>query len=106
MSAWVWVAYATPQQQWYITLPFEAGMTVAQALQACQQQGLTELPQPLQLGIFAQRVQLDHVLKAGDRVEVYRALTINPKDIRRLRAERHPVGRYVRRLRTARTKAQ
>ncbi|MDD2940288.1 MAG: RnfH family protein, partial [Acinetobacter harbinensis] len=35
-------------------------------------------------------------LKAGDRVEVYRALTINPKEIRRKRAAENPVGRYCR----------
>ncbi len=35
-------------------------------------------------------------LQAGDRVEIYRALTINPKDIRRKRAEKNPVGRYAR----------
>ncbi len=34
-------------------------------------------------------------LQAGDRVEIYRALTINPKDIRRKRAAKNPVGRYA-----------
>jgi uncharacterized protein len=29
-------------------------------------------------------------------VEIYRPLTINPKDIRRKRAEKNPVGRYAR----------
>ena len=43
---------------------------------------------PLQVGIFGIRCALEQPLKAGDRVEVYRALTINPKDIRRKRAEK------------------
>ena len=31
----------------------------------------------------------------GDRVEIYRPLTINPKDIRRKRAAKNPVGRFI-----------
>ncbi|MDN8321380.1 RnfH family protein, partial [Acinetobacter baumannii] len=41
------------------------------------------------------KVETDAVLHAGDRVEVYRPLTINPKDIRRKRAAKNPVGRYI-----------
>ena len=91
----VWVAYASPEQQFHIELPFIEGMT---AFDAIQQSGLpekTSLPESLSLGIFG--IKLDdaqHVLQAGDRVEVYRALTINPKDIRRNRAAKNPVGRY------------
>ena len=55
----------------------------------------TTLPEPLMLGIFGVRVEPQHVLQAGDRVEIYRALTINPKDIRRKRAAKNPVGRYA-----------
>ena len=39
------------------------------------------------VGIFAEIVELDHVLKEGDRVEIYRKLTIDPKDARRIRAQ-------------------
>jgi putative ubiquitin-RnfH superfamily antitoxin RatB of RatAB toxin-antitoxin module len=47
------------------------------------------------VGVFGVRVEPQHVLQAGDRVEIYRALTINPKDIRRKRAAKNPVGRYA-----------
>ncbi len=91
----VWVAYAAPQQQFLISVPFVAGMT---AMDAVEQSGIceqTELPEPLKLGIFGVRLQdLSQQLNAGDRVELYRNLTINPKDIRRKRAEKHPVGRF------------
>lgn len=92
----VWVAYATPKQQFHVAVPFQSGMT---ALQAIQHSGIAEqvvLPEPLSLGIFGVRLQ-DHQqpLAAGDRVEIYRSLTINPKDIRRKRAEKNPVGRYA-----------
>ncbi len=68
------------------------------ALQAVQASGLlnqVELPEPLQLGVFGVKVETDTALNAGDRVEVYRPLTINPKDIRRKRAAKNPVGRYI-----------
>lgn len=50
---------------------------------------------PAELGIFGRRVAdpEQRVLQQGDRVELYRPLLIDPKDIRRLRAVRHPVGR-------------
>ncbi|RSB51330.1 RnfH family protein [Acinetobacter soli] len=90
----VWVAYAAPDQQFHLTVAFEAGMT---AIEAIEKSGLllaTQLEMPLQVGIFGIRCALEQPLKAGDRVEVYRALTINPKDIRRKRAEKNPVGRF------------
>lgn len=43
----------------------------------------------LAVGIFSQKCSLDTPLKAGDRVEIYRPLTIDPKAARRLRAERN-----------------
>lgn len=95
-KAVVWVAYATPEQQFHIALPFQAGMT---ALDAVQQSGIAQqvtLPEPLVLGIFGMRLQnQQQPLAAGDRVEIYRVLTINPQDIRRKRAEKNPVGRYA-----------
>ena len=93
----VWVAYATPEQQFHIAVPFHSGMT---ALDAIEQSGLRaqiNLPEPLILGVFGVRLKnADQILQAGDRVEIYRPLTINPKDIRRKRAAENPVGRYCR----------
>ena len=95
-SALVWVAYATPEQQFHIAVPYRSGMT---ALDAIEHSGLAEevsLPESLSLGIFGVRIQdPKQVIQAGDRVEIYRALTINPKDIRRKRAVKNPVGRYI-----------
>lgn len=39
----------------------------------------------LKVGVWGQLRSLDHVLRDRDRVEVYRALQIDPKDARRLR---------------------
>ena len=93
----VWVAYVAPEQQFHIALPFRQGMT---ALEAIEQSGIraqVDLAEPLALGVFGVRLKdLHHILQAGDRVEIYRPLTINPKDIRRKRAAANPVGRYCR----------
>jgi hypothetical protein len=37
------------------------------------------------IGVWGQLRALDHVLRDGDRVELYRPLLIDPKDARRLR---------------------
>lgn len=42
----------------------------------------------LSVGIFSQKVSLDYMLKAGDRIEIYRVLTISPMEKRRLLAMR------------------
>ena len=38
------------------------------------------------IGIFSRKVNLDHVVEQGDRIEIYRPLTIDPMDARRRRA--------------------
>lgn len=91
----VWVAYASPSQQFYIAVPYREGMTVLDAIEESQIASLTTLPEPLALGIFGVKVeQPQQLLQAGERVEIYRALTINPLDIRRKRAKKNPVGRF------------
>lgn len=91
----VWVAYASPEQQFHIAVRFNEGMTAQQAINASGLAAQVVLPEDLQLGVFGSRIDADTVLQAGDRVEIYRALTINPKDIRRKRAANNPVGRFI-----------
>ncbi|MFH7809602.1 RnfH family protein [Acinetobacter sp. BSP-153] len=93
---YVWVAYATANQQFHLRVLFAEGMTALDAIQLSGICSQVELPEPLQLGIFGVRLK-EHaqILQAGDRVEIYRALSINPKDIRRIRAENNPVGRFA-----------
>ena len=96
-QAKVWVAYANPEQQFHLEVDFVEGMTLAQAI---EQSGLcqhTELPENYSVGIFGVKVtDAQQLLQAGDRVEIYRPLVINPKEIRRKRAAANPVGRYCR----------
>ncbi len=86
------VAYARPERQKIIALDVAAGCT---AFAAAQQSGIVELFPEIDLeqakmGIFGKAIAdpQRHVLHAGDRVEIYRPLLIDPKDARRARARR------------------
>jgi putative ubiquitin-RnfH superfamily antitoxin RatB of RatAB toxin-antitoxin module len=82
------VAYATPEKQSIVKLRIPAGTTAAEAI---DQSGIRELYSGIesepQVGIFSKKVSLDYELKAGDRVEVYRPLIADPKEVRRRKAE-------------------
>lgn len=91
---YVWVAYAAIEQQFHIAVPYHEGMTAQDAIEQSGIRQQTTLAETLHVGIFGVRIQnMKHKLVAGDRVEIYRPLTINPKDIRRKRAINNPVGR-------------
>jgi len=87
-SITVEVAYALPQAQSILTLTVRTGTT---ALEAVIQSGIAQqypdiLLDHLALGIFGKKVEAGTVLKAMDRVEIYRPLLANPKEARRQRA--------------------
>lgn len=91
----IWIAYADEQQQIYQALDCVEGIT---AIQALEQSGILKrinVQAPYQLGNFGLKIQEDTVLKDGDRIEIYRPLKINPKEIRRNRAEKNPTSRYL-----------
>jgi uncharacterized protein len=91
----VWVAYATQDQQFHIKVDYCEGMTALDAIEKSKIAEQVQLPELMQLGIFGVKIKdINQILEVGDRVEIYRALTINPKDIRRKRAQNNPVGRY------------
>mgnify|MGYP003445457694 CR=1 FL=1 len=67
-----------------------AGTTV---LEAARQSGITGKFEGIDLenstfGIFGHVVAPKQVLRAGDRVEIYRPLLANPKEVRKARAQR------------------
>ncbi len=35
------------------------------------------------VGVFSQKVSIDYLLREGDRLEIYRPLTADPKEVRR-----------------------
>ena len=63
------------------------GARVADALHACAENGLMVSPEA-PCGIWGRLVAQDQLLRAEDRVEVYRALTVDPKVARRQRFAR------------------
>ena len=82
------VAYALPEKQFLVELVVN---DTTSAIEAIRQSGLFKLypeleQQDLEIGIFSKPVSQDAGLKDGDRVEIYRPLTIDPKEARRLRA--------------------
>jgi len=81
------VACATPSEQRLLRLRVGVGTTAAQAVQRSGMlEVFTELAAvPLRLGIFGREVAGDQLLRDGDRVEIYRPLTANPKQARRRR---------------------
>lgn len=83
------VAAGFREQQVLVPLQVPKGTT---ALEAARQADLeTRLPghalDPEQLGIFGHRCPPEQVLQAGDRVEIYRPLKADPKEVRRQLAE-------------------
>lgn len=82
------VVYAAPLQQQVYRLLLPAGTTAQQAVkQSGVLQAHPELQaQPLTLGIYGKAVKAEQVLRARDRVEIYRPLLGDPKEIRRRRA--------------------
>ena len=87
------VAYATPHKQLIVPLNVEQGCTMfAAAEQALQKKLSQEFPEinfdEMPMGIFgkAERNPKERVLQAGDRVEIYRPLLVDPKEVRKKRA--------------------
>jgi len=84
------VAYASPVQSWLIPLNVEKGSTIQQAI---ANSGILEQCPEINLknnkvGIFSNIAMLDTLLRSGDRIEIYRPLILEPKEARRLRAEK------------------
>jgi putative ubiquitin-RnfH superfamily antitoxin RatB of RatAB toxin-antitoxin module len=81
------VVYAIGKQADVVTLTLPAGATVEQAISAS---GIAAR-HPVDLnavGIFGRRVPPATRLADGDRVEIYRALALDPKEQRRRRARK------------------
>jgi putative ubiquitin-RnfH superfamily antitoxin RatB of RatAB toxin-antitoxin module len=79
------VVYALPERQWLVELELAAGATARTAVLAAAEQG--RLPdidaETCRLGVFGKTVADGRVLADGDRVEIYRPLKADPKEVRR-----------------------
>jgi putative ubiquitin-RnfH superfamily antitoxin RatB of RatAB toxin-antitoxin module len=84
------VVYALPQKQYLQWVMLEEGSTIEQAIQAS---GLLALRDDIDLsknkvGIYSRPAKLQDIVHDGDRVEIYRPLIADPKELRRQRAEK------------------
>lgn len=83
------VAYALPERQLIRTLTVPHGTTALEAVSLSGIEGefdeLSLVDSP-KLGIFGKAIKGDRVLNPGERVEIYRALKVDPKEVRKRRA--------------------
>ena len=82
------VVLAMPDRQEIVPLEVEPGTSL---LDAIVLSGLTGRFDGFELdlakvGIFGHKAEPDRVLRDGDRVEIYRSLIADPKEVRRQRA--------------------
>jgi putative ubiquitin-RnfH superfamily antitoxin RatB of RatAB toxin-antitoxin module len=86
------VAYALPDKQKIYGLLVEKGTTVLDAAKqsaVLKDFGDVDL-ESAKMGVFGQTIKApaQHILQAGERVEIYRPLIADPKAARRQRAEK------------------
>jgi putative ubiquitin-RnfH superfamily antitoxin RatB of RatAB toxin-antitoxin module len=86
------VVYALPGRQVLRRMALPEGSTVADAVRAS---GLLEEFReidPKRVGIYGEPVSLEATLRDRDRVELYRPLRADPKEVRRTRAAKKLTG--------------
>ena len=91
----VQVVYALPERQELVSISLPAEATLQSAVEASGL--LLKYPEidlaSARCGIYSQLSKPDTVLRDRDRVEIYRPLIADPKEVRRRRAtagKRHP----------------
>lgn len=82
------VTYAKPEKQEVVSLRLPAGSTIKQAIEAS---GLMARYPEIDLaktkvGIYGKLSRMDTVVRDRDRVELYRPLIADPKEVRKQRA--------------------
>jgi len=88
MDVRVTVAFSPgPRVVQEVELVLQQGATVGQALAASGWAGPVDglSDGAFMLGVWGRKARLDQVLRDRDRVEIYRALTVDPKAARRAR---------------------
>ena len=84
------VTYALPEKQFLLPVKVAYGATIEDAIIAS---GILSLRADIDLkknkvGIYSRPAKLTDVVQDGDRVEIYRPLLADPKELRRKRAEK------------------
>jgi len=84
------VVYALPSEQLIFTVTLDAGASAEDAIMASGI--LRKYPdidlKKNKLGVYSRLIKLDTELVDGERVEIYRPLIADPKEMRKRRAEK------------------
>ena len=87
------VAYAMPEKQIIRAVNVDAGTTIGAAI--VQSGIMMDFPdlelEDAKVGIFGKAALMTTLLSNGDRVEIYRPLIADPKEVRRKRAAKGKV---------------
>lgn len=82
------IVYGTPTQQKLSSFTVPSGSTIQEAIESSG--FLSEFPEidlnVNNVGIWNRSKKLSEVLKDGDRIEIYRPLIADPKEVRKRRA--------------------
>lgn len=83
------IVYCLPEKQLIERIQVSEGCTAGEAVAQSKLLADTDIlrEQPLRIGIFGKTCSTDTLLKAHDRVEIYRPLLLSPTEARRLRAK-------------------
>jgi putative ubiquitin-RnfH superfamily antitoxin RatB of RatAB toxin-antitoxin module len=82
------LVFATQQKQWIYEAQVARGTSAQELIESSNfsntVEGLSVLElETIDIGVFSQKVALDYLLLEGDRLELYRPLTADPKEVRR-----------------------
>ena len=85
------VAYALPEEQVIISIKVPTKFNVKQAI---EKSGIQKKFPCIDLsknkvGIFGKQTNMDYFLSDRDRIEIYRSLILDPKEMRRKRASKN-----------------
>ena len=83
------VVYALPEEQNLLAFEVNDGSNAEEVI---NQSGILQQYPEIDLntqkiGLFGKIIKLDHLLRDKDRIEIYRSLIADPKEVRKKRAE-------------------
>lgn len=82
------LVFLTPSTQFFLEMSVERGTNAGELI--CRSGWLNDIAdlvdidlKDIKLGVYAQKIAPDYLLEDGDRVEIYRPLSADPKEVRR-----------------------
>jgi putative ubiquitin-RnfH superfamily antitoxin RatB of RatAB toxin-antitoxin module len=90
------VVYALPDKQRIVKLDVQPGTTALGAVTLSKLDEVFDelvVGPDLKIGVWGKATTPDRVLAAGERVEIYRPLLVDPKEVRKARAAKAKAAR-------------